>query len=64
MKPNARPRHTRRVRWKVTKTADGYWLPVVLIGEEPLRLLACQYKCAARKLARTKAEQLRAAGPA
>jgi hypothetical protein len=48
----------RRVRWRVRRCLDG-WLPVILIGEEPLTLRAQPDKHLARDAARSYANQIR-----
>jgi hypothetical protein len=50
----------RRVRWKVRRCADG-WLPVVLIGEEPMTLRCEPDKATAKAVARRQAGQLNSA---
>lgn len=51
----------RRVRWRVRRCPDG-WLPVVLIGEQPMTFNAQPTKGQAREIARNSAKELRAAG--
>lgn len=50
----------RRVRWKVRRVPDG-WLPIVLIGEEPMTLGCQPCKREARDIARARAELMREA---
>lgn len=47
-------KHHRRVRWKTRRAAQG-WLPIVLVGEEPIVLAAVATKSAAREAARQRA---------
>lgn len=58
----SRDRIVRRVRWKVVRAATGGWLPIVTLGEEPIRLAILADRAAARKAAKAKAGQLREAG--
>lgn len=53
----AKPKH-RRVRWRTRRDAEG-WLPVVLIGEEPIVLPACQTKALAKLAAKRRADLVR-----
>lgn len=48
----------RRIRWRVKRCSDG-WLPVVLIGEEPMTLRCQPSKKLARDLARARANDIR-----
>lgn len=48
----------RRITWRVRQCADGF-LPVVLIGEEPIVMGAQPNKHMARKLARAYASKMR-----
>lgn len=50
----------RRVRWRVRRCHDG-WLPVILIGEEPLTLGCQPDKHTARVIARARADEIRGA---
>lgn len=50
----------RRVRWRVRRCPDG-WLPVILIGEEPLTLPCVENKHTARVVARARADEMRRA---
>jgi len=52
----------RRVSWKARRVKDG-WLPVVLIGEEPIAFPTTATRHEARDIARTKAKQIGSAGP-
>jgi hypothetical protein len=54
-------RSFRRVKWKVRRTPSG-WLPLVLIGEEPVAFPIMGDKHEARAFARSRAKQFRAAG--
>lgn len=47
-------KHHRRVRWKTRRAPQG-WLPIVLVGEEPIVLAAVATKSAAREAARQRA---------
>lgn len=51
----------RRVRWKVRRVHDG-WLPIVLIGEEPVTYRCSPVKASARAYARARAVELRDVG--
>lgn len=57
--PDKKPK-ARRVRWKVRQCKDG-WLPVVLIGEEPMTLRCEPTKPLARSVARAQAKKIRTA---
>lgn len=50
----------RRIRWRLRRCPDG-WLPVVLIGEEPMTLRCQPTKKLARDAARAGAESMRGA---
>lgn len=50
--------HYQRVSWRVTRTADNLWKPVVLIGENPMSMAPVATKREARKLARARAAEL------
>ena len=48
----------RRIRWRLRRVNDG-WLPVVLIGEEPMTLRCQPTKKLARDAARAGATNMR-----
>lgn len=55
------PKRHRRVTWKLRRAPDG-WLPVILIGEEPVTFAVIKDKHEARTFARRRASEMRHAG--
>jgi hypothetical protein len=58
-----RKQRFRRVKWKVRRVDEG-WLPIIMIGEEPIAFPIMGTRHEARNLARDRAQEMRSAGQA